>query len=481
MTRRLPGLVIALVAVAALIIAARSTPPSATADFARPAVGWMPAVPASSALTDTWFCPGVPATGEEGVGGQLLVGNPHAEPLTARIQWLGAPDDSFSETVTVDPHGRLVVDVDERLEAPFVSAVVEVEGGPAVVEQRAIHPAGRPVTPCANDTSRTWYLAEGFTVGGSINNLVLTNPFDDPVIVNIGFATADGSRAPAAYQGLPVAPRSVRVIDLGAPGAGAQGEDRLAVQVVATRGNLVVGRSQHLLDGNRRGYTMTLAAPTLSEQWWFADGEKGAGVRERYSIYNPTASNVEVDVNVLGVAATDASVLEPITIAVPARQVVVFDPGPEVSVPEGRHAMVFHTLSQPSVVVERVLTRTVDGQPSTSVVMGAPNRVDAYVASTWHMLTGPETAAGEALVVYNLDTAEATVTIESFGPDGPVPAAGYEAIQVPPGSIRTIDLTGDDVVDRHVRVTSTTRVFIERSIPNLGSPGRTSSWLVPAS
>lgn len=477
MTRRIPALVITVVAIAALVVAARSTPAAVTPVFSAPAPAWMPAVPVSSGLTDSWFCPGVPATGEDGVGGQVLIGNHHAEPLTAHVSWLGAPGDAVTETVSVDPYSRLVLDVGDRLQAPFVSALVEVEGGPAVVEQRAIHPAGRPTAPCANDTSRTWYLAEGFTVGGSMNNVVITNPFDDAAIVNIGFATEDGSRAPAAYQGLPVDARSVRVIDLGAPGAGAQGEDRLAVQVVASRGRVVVGRSQHFVAGNRLGYTMTLAAPAPRDQWWFADGDKGSGVSEQYSIYNPTDSHIDVDVNFLSIAQDQVPDIEPIR--VPARQVVLFDPGPEATVPEGRHATVFSTLSQPSIVVERVLTRTSDGQPYSSVLVGAPPRADAHVASVWHMVAGPEIDATEAIVLYNVDNAPATIVIESFGPGGPEAVPGYEEIEVAPGSRLAIDLSGDGVVDRHVRLTSTTRVFVERSTPNADRSGRTSSWLVP--
>ncbi|CAN5351747.1 hypothetical protein BH23ACT3_BH23ACT3_07700 [soil metagenome] len=444
MSRRLPALVIVLVSVVAILIAVRSTPSQAVATYARLGTPWMPVAPSADVLTDSWFCPGVPATGEDGVGGEILIGNRSAEPATARVQWLGAPGDSVDETVTVEPYSRTVLDATTRLTAPFVSAVVEIDGGSAVVEQRAVHPAGRPVSPCANQTSDSWYLAEGFTVGGSLNNIVLSNPFDDAVIVNISFATADGSRVPAAYQGLPVSPRSVRVIDLGAPGAGAQGEERLAVQVVATRGQLVVGRSQHFLAGNRRGYTMSLAAPALRDQWWFADGDKRSGVSEQFSLYNPTSSEVEVDAIFLGVAAV--ADVEPIV--VPARQVVTFDPGLVATLPEGRHATVFSTRAEPSIVVERVVTEIIDGEPSSSVALGAPPAPDGYVASTWHLVAGPETPTTAALIVFNPDNTPGTVSVSAVGPEGPEPVPGLEAVEIGPASIATIDLTADEAIGR---------------------------------
>lgn len=477
MNRGVPALVVVVLAVVGVVVAARDTPAPAVATFAPTRTPWMPAVSSTAALTDTWFCPGVPVTGDDGVGGEILIGNRSADPITAQVQWMGEPGTSVDETVTVEGFSTLTLDAAGRLEAPFVSAVVEVDGGRAIVEQRAIHPAGRPVAPCADRTSANWYLAEGFTVGGSLNNLVLTNPFDDAAIVNVSFATADGSRVPAAYQGLPVAPRSVRVIDLGAPGAGAQGEERLAVRVESTRGQVVVGRAQHFLAGNRLGYTMTLGAPALRDQWWFADGDKGPGVSEQFSIYNPTDTSVEVDTIFLGIAAVVD--LDPLVI--PPRQVVTFDPGQVPTLPEGRHATVFSTRSEPSIVVERVLTRTVDGRPASTVVMGAPPAPSGEpVPGTWHLVAGPDQPVTDALVLYNPDNVDGTVTVSAVGPDGLQPVPGLTELAIPAAGITTIDLVAEEVLGRELVVASSGRVFVERSLPSGLGEGRTSSWLLPA-
>jgi hypothetical protein len=473
-SRRAPALVLTLVVLAAVVIVGRTTPAAVTPVFTNVGADWMPVAPGSSGLTGSWFCPGVPATGEEGVGGEVLIGNRDDEPLTARVQWLSASAEPVEETVVVEAWSRAVLDVSSRLQGAFVSAVVEIEGDSGIVEQRAIHPAGTAVSPCANSTAATWYLAEGFTVGGSLNQIVLTNPYEDVVIVDIGFATVEGSRAPAAYQGVPIPPRSVRVVDLGAPGAGAQGEDRLAVRVTATRGRLVVGRSQHFLAGNRLGFTMSLAAPALRDQWWFADGDKRSGVSERFSIYNPTDADVEVDVIFLGIS--EFAEVEPIVVQ--ARQVVVFEPAGTATLVEGRHATVFSTRSEPSIVVERVLTRTTDGRPSTSVLLGAPPRPDGYVATTWHVVAGPSEPTPEALVIYNVDNTPGTITVEAVGPGGPEPVPGLESVAVAAAAVTTIDLTDEAVVDRELIVTSTSRVFVERSL--VSGSGRSASWALPA-
>ncbi|MEX2627336.1 MAG: hypothetical protein WD225_10675, partial [Ilumatobacteraceae bacterium] len=98
--RRAPVLVIALVAIASLVVVARAAPPAATATFSPQRTGWMPAASTGVELTDTWFCPGVPATGDEGVGGELVLGNRGDVELTARLGWLGEPGASIDETVT---------------------------------------------------------------------------------------------------------------------------------------------------------------------------------------------------------------------------------------------------------------------------------------------------------------------------------------------------------------------------------------------
>jgi len=291
----------------------------------------------------------------------------------------------------------------------------------------------------------------------------------------VAFATADGSRSPAAYQGVPIPARSVAVLDLGAPGSGAQNEPLLAVAVTATRGQVIVGRSQHFLAGNRLGYTMTLGAPALRDQWWFAQGIKAPGVSERFSVYNPTDADVEVDVIFLGIS--EFAEVDPIL--VPARQVVGFDTASVATLVEGRHATVFSTRSEPSIVVERVTTRSVDGRPQTAVVLGAPPSPLGGVASQWFTVVGPGTPTAGALVLYNVDNTDGVVDVAMIGPDGPVPIAGLSGLSLGAASLLEIDLTDPAVVSRPLVITSTTRVFVERSF--VSGIGRSASWAIPLS
>jgi hypothetical protein len=478
--RAIPALVVLLAGFAGLVVVGwqSAQPPAAT--FASESAKWMPHVSDAKALTQSWFCPGVPASGEDGVGGEVVVANRGSEALTGRFSLLTPDGAGASQSFTVGPWSRSPINVAALAKAPYVAVVVELDGS-GIVEQRAITPQGDSISPCANQTSDTWYLADGFTRGGSVATLVLSNPYDDVAIAQLSFATESGESSPAAFRGFPVPPKSVKVIPLAE--LGARDEPVIAVQVTTTSGRVVLGRAQQYLGGGRIGYAMTLAAPSLRDQFWFADGERADGITETYSIYNPTDEDVAVDVVFLGLPA-DANVGEIPPIVVPAHRVVVFDPlatKNPIALPQGRHAVVFSTLSKPSIVVERVMSRPAGKSVATSVVMGAPPRTDGFIAKEWHIGIGPSEPAKQALVVYNLDNVDGTVSISAVGPGGPAPIAALAAIPIGAGQIITIDLDSPDALNAELILTSTNRVFVERSFPRgHGLTGTSGSWALPA-
>ncbi len=479
--RAIPGLVVAFLGFVALFVLGRDTPPATPATFAVRAESWMPHVNDADLLTGSWFCPGVPASGESGVGGEVVVSNRAAEQLVGRFSVL-TPDGAVgTESFTVEPWSRHAIEVTPSTPTPFVGVVVELDGGGGLVEQRAIHPAGDSVAPCSNDTSDTWYLADGFTVDGSVESLILSNPYDDVAIAQLSFATESAESSPSAFRGFPIAPRSVKVIPIAE--LGNRDEPVLAVEVTTTSGRIVLGRAQHYLGGGRLGFEVTLGAPALRDQFWFADGERGAGITETFSIYNPTDASVDVDAVFLGLPV-EANFGGVPTITVPSRRVVVFDPTDDAyaaTVPDGRHAVVFSTLSEPAIVVERVLTRPAGDLVSTSVVLGAPPRDDGFVATQWHVGIGPSVPTPAALVVYNVDNVDGTITVEAVGPGGPTLVDGLGEIPIGPGAVITIDLEAADALNRELIITSTNRVFVERSLARGDDlDGRSGSWALPS-
>ena len=482
MRRRIPTLALVVAAIVALVLTTRDRPVASTPTFSVVASAWMPFAPAATGLTETWFCPGVPATGADDIEGEIVIANRGDGQMVGTVLLVNDAGETRRVDLTVAGYSWTRIDLDGTLPGEMVGAVVEVDGGGAVVEQHSFNPAGDSVAPCSNTTSDHWYLADGFTVDGSLDQVVLTNPYDQTVVVNIEFATREGPRRPNSYRGLTVPARSIRVIDLGAPGAGAQSEPILAVSVEATRGRLVVGRSQHFLGGGRSGSQVTLASPAVRDQWWFVGGRVGAGVSERYSIYNPTEDDVEVDP--IFVAIPTAVQADPI--AVPAGEVRTFDPASVVdgdgnpALPDGPYAVVFSTLAAQSIVVERATTATVGEQVATSVVAGAPPRQDGYLATEWHVAAGPPEPVEDGLIVYNADNAAGSVSVFAVGRSGPVPVEGLQDLEIGAASLLTIDLVDPLVIDRELVVTSTNRVFVERSIPTGRGGTRTAAWAVPA-
>jgi hypothetical protein len=473
--RRIPMLVLAVLALAVVVTTARDTVAVERALFSPAATGWMPSAPTADRLTESWFCPGVPATGVEGVEGSVVIVNRSPERRVGSVLVYNETAENRRLALDLDPWASSFVDLDLTLPGAMVGALVEVEGGGVLVEQQSSRPSGNSSAACANATSDAWFLADGSTAEGSIDQIVLSNPYDQTVVASLEFATREGPRAPGSYSGLTVPARSVRVIDLGAPGAGAQGEPILAVSVQASRGRLVVGRSQWFLGGGRLGTQVTLASPTPRSQWWFSNGDQSEGTVERYAIYNPSDDDAEVDVIVLGVDVP----FFPEPIVVPSRQVVVFDPSEVADFPTGDYSIVLSTLAEESIVVERATTQVLDDEIGTSVIAGAVSRPDGYYANSWYVVQAPARPTAQALAIHNADNGAGTVTVSVIGSSGPVPVPGLTDVPLGAAQRIELDLTDPLVLGRPLLVDATNRVFVEQWFPTGRGDLRVASWAIP--
>ena len=109
--RAVPGLVVVVAALLAIIMIGRSAIEPSVPVFAEPEGSWMPSVTNTASLTGTWFCPGVPATGEDGVGGEVVVSNRNSEQIVGRFTVLGgegvAVERDFTVRGTQSGTGRL--------------------------------------------------------------------------------------------------------------------------------------------------------------------------------------------------------------------------------------------------------------------------------------------------------------------------------------------------------------------------------------
>jgi len=439
MNRRLITiLLVVFVPLALLISAARATPePASNPTFAALAAPSMPFVPHLGFLNSTWFCAGVPNTGN-GLGGTIAVANPTDGTLVGHLTLFSDAEgvDPVEHEFEVAPRATYTVEITElQPEGTYVSAMVEIAGGGGIVEQRAEHASGDAVSPCANSTSSTWYFADNYTQGDSLEDIVITNPFPDDAIVDFTFAGVDSTRSPIQLQGVPIPGHSVLVVN---ERRLAKDEAVYAIAVQASRGRVVAARAQ-TYKGERRGFSMSLGAPSPSSDWYFAGGIKDGTNFERFSIYNPGDQDVHVQPVFYGVSSdTFSNTITEITI--PAGRVASFSLTDVPDLPMGRHGVGFSSMTGGPIVVEMAVTVKVDGTPVTSVVLG----VEQYFADPgffqWSMAFGPDVAADETLVILNLAFGEATVAINALGPGGAVPVPGLDAVKVPAGGLITINI-----------------------------------------
>jgi len=428
-------------------------------------------------VTNTWFCAGTSAAGrsENGIyGGEVVISNPLETPVTGLLTILTNDQAPITQAINAIPRSQLVIDIDSLVSATYASAYVELNDSAASVEQRAVHPAGVAVSPCSNRTSDQWYFADGFSADSSDLRLILTNPYLSPAIVNIAVATKSGQRTPTNLQGFVIPAQSIRVLNI--PESGFRDEEILAISVVATSGRIVAAKDQHYLGAGRLGHVLTLGSPSTSDQWWFADGEKGAGISETYMIFNPTDQDALADVVILGLDPAGAST-QPTTLTIPAHDVVPFDVSAIVGLPDGLHGGAVSGQSGAQLVVERILTKPAGSSVATTAVLGVQR---GYQSTRWSVPTSTTIAIEDVLIVLNTSPTDGVVTVYSVGPGGEEPVAGLSDIPIAANGLISIDLVDPLSFGRELEVESNQLILVERRLERTPTlRGRSGSMAIP--
>jgi Family of unknown function (DUF5719) len=474
--RSLVGLLVAASIAGAVFLQVSRPTHRAEATFARLGSPTMPFVPKGQFVSSAWFCAGVPIAKAQN-GGSIVIANPSDVSLSGKVSVFTDATGvaAVSSAFDVPARDKLSIDLKKmQSQGTFVSAMVEIYGGGGYVEQSADSASGSAVSPCSNSTSSSWYLADGYTLDGSTEKVVITNPFPSDAIVQITEATKAESRPPASLQSLEVKAQSVLVIDQSLL---AKQEPVLALTVKTKRGRVVVGRAEEYTStGDRAGFTMSLAAPSLGDQFYFADGEVGPNVlSETYSIYNGSAGEVVVTPVFLGLGTAASGVGDQITI--PAGRVVSLSTADVKGLPAGRHGAVFSTDTPESIVVERAITRKTAEIVATTVVMGAP---PSFASPRWSMAIGTDLAVPDILVVLNSTANAGTVTVKTLGAGGEVAVPQMENIELPPGAVISIGISDDTAKGHPLVVESTQQIFVERRLPRDPSlRGRSGSFALP--
>lgn len=473
--RRAAITVLLLVGLGALVAFGAEVRRPDASTFARLSPPGMPVAPTAGGITSSWFCAGVPTTGQR--GGDVVVTNPGATPLRGRLTVYSTAAPPVVQDVQVGARDSARYALEKLSSGDYLSALVEIDGGLGLVEQQARHPNGRSSSPCSNAPSNDWYFADGITQSAGYD-LVITNPFAGYTNVTVQVLTVDGVRTPAALRNQTVAGTAVLKLDL--EQYGLRDEQVLAVWVQSAPERVVAARAQNYYGGlGRRGYAMMLGAPSADYRWYFPDGEKQKGVSESLTLYNPGERPALVAVQVFTEVVGGADYVAVQAVEVAEGSVEKVDIDAIAGLPTGRHSIIVDSPDLP-IVAEQVLTRGSGGGAVTSIVLGA--RISG---TRWWVPTPLEDAGEGSLVISNATGIDGSFSVYALGPGGLAPVPGLQEVTLRAasdfvGGSVTVDLAGRDVIGKVILVESSVdTVLLRRPSRGPNLKGRSSVLGLP--
>ncbi|MCC6437831.1 MAG: hypothetical protein IT196_22585 [Acidimicrobiales bacterium] len=416
----------------------------------------MPTAAEATALSSTWICPGVPAPANGTATGKFSILNPTSVELTAVVTLYPSEGNSTTETLQLKPGIKEIGFASSALRARYIGAVIEVQAGSVAVEQTVVTPAGQSISPCASGVSGTWYLGEGATVVDACETLVAFNPFPDDAIVDIRLVTDTEQRT---LSGTVLKPRSVQTIALQDI---VRRNTQVSVAAEARSGAFVLGRVQERGGCGQPTGTMSagLASPSAGSDFWFARVDKKDNWSERIVVFNPSADEAEIDIE-LRPFEPAADVAQPVQRTLAGRSTFVLDVAKDDTIPTGSYSVHVQSVNGVGVVAELATERAAAApqQLGASIMVGARRTADR-----WLVPVGSTVApAVEELAIHNPSGEAVTAKLKLVGPGGTVDVPGSQTITVPGGAsvmvpVQTVvqldplslevEATGDVVVER---------------------------------
>ena len=495
---RWPLVVVALVTVIGLAIADRAVDESAPAT-AMISQEITSAAPGPDADGGVWYCSEGTSLPGEFADHSVIVANPTGVGLTAAVSvFPSTPAGSASPSaapeevkLSVPARSQASLRLAEVVESQYTAALVEIDSGSAVVEQRVQGPTGIDVVPCATRSSADWYFAAGSTRRDARLIFTLFNPFPDRAVVKFAFSTDEGIREPQALRGVLVPARSLVVVnatDL------VPRFSSVSTTVESQAGRIVAGRLQ-LFDGTKglEGLTAGPGIPEPQTLWAFSAGAADAGVVEHIVLYNPSDQQAAADISIRLDAPDSGGALAPLEVSVPPQQRVALvfgdggafplPPAPFVYsaaglLPEGVGfwaAVQVH--NGVPIVAERVAAASAASSPA-----GVATTAGAPVTAKRHLIAGnrADGAEVELVVVNPSPDSIALVTVSKIATGRITPIARLDPREVAPHSrlVVPVDrLTDGDTYA--LLVEASQPVVVSRSLLARSGTGMASGSSVP--
>lgn len=465
MKQRLPVLVVVAALAAAAVVLDRTEDEVAPRTVIPLSVDG-PVLPDNDAASTAWYCAEGTSTLDGRADETIIIANLSQRQVTATITVLPGGDIApVSETVRVDGGAQRRVPVSEILTTPEPGVVVEVVGGPAVVEHELHGRNDIAVSPCAREPSKRWYFAWGDTARGTEQWLALLNPFGDDAVVDVTFLTDAGARQPKEAQGVVVPRRSrvsLAVHDI------LLRQDVVAISVRVKSGRVVAERSLRYDGSNGAvGLATSLGATATSELWHVPSGGAQAGVTRVLAIANFGLVSAQAEVRI---RLDGETTLVPSVVDVPARSVFMVDTGASVPVGTG-YAMSIRVIRGPAVVTEMRSVQTSEtGNVGVATTLGSTAGSRRWVFAVGQLNSASDTE----LSVLNFSDRALTVALALSG-DGASASAGPAVLAAPPGERVVFNLRELGVQPNQVVVvTAEGPIIVGREIQGGGvslSPG----------
>jgi hypothetical protein len=422
---RIPALVLVGVLIAGLVVLERGTSPTRSTIPHRASAADGPTVPSNDAVSVSWFCAEGTSIQEGRADETVLIANLAPHPIEATITVMRGANHSFAvDRRSIDALAQARVVVSDLAEAEEPGVVVEILGGPAIVEHELRGNGDVAVGPCARSASREWFFAAGSTARGAQEWLTLFNPFGQDAIVDVSFLTATRREEPLATQSLAV-PRHSRIsIPVHEQ---LLREDRLATEVHANIGRVVAERTL-LFDGTdtRKGLAVSLGVNRAAARWRLANGDAHSGTAQSIAIANFSGHSSQVDVSV---TLDGESALEPQRVNVSSESVERVELGDRVPV-GGSYTIDVRVDNGAPVVVEAFGTWAAPS-PVTGI---ATTTGSVTAARRWALAEGrPDDASDAVISAINVTSRPITVQLYAYTAGDPNSPASAPARAVGPG------------------------------------------------
>jgi hypothetical protein len=149
----------------------------------------------------------------------VLLLNPSDGPVPVRVTFMRSDGQNVKKEYNLKPRTRFTIHVNEIPELSNTEVSTYVESDVGIVCERSMYfvSNGRPGgsdAPAVPGPAKYWYLAEGYTGGDFDTYVLIMNPNDEEVTVDVNYLLPDGKMTPASYTVEPHSRFTIHVDDV---------------------------------------------------------------------------------------------------------------------------------------------------------------------------------------------------------------------------------------------------------------------------